>query len=101
MNKLKYLRNVATLELNIDKCTGCGLCITVCPHAVFEIEEKKAAIVDINACMECGACALNCPVEAIEVRSGVGCACGIIRGALQGTDPTCDCSGGSDKSCCG
>jgi NAD-dependent dihydropyrimidine dehydrogenase PreA subunit len=69
---LKYLKNVTTLSLNIDKCTGCKTCKDVCPHQVFAIKNKKAFIINKEACMECGACAKNCPVAAIEVRSGVG-----------------------------
>ena len=101
MPQLRYLENVATLVLDREKCIGCGMCAEVCPHAVFAIEGKKAKIIDRDACMECGACAGNCPVAAISVRSGVGCATGIIIGALRGTQPTCDCSGDSGTSCCG
>jgi NAD-dependent dihydropyrimidine dehydrogenase PreA subunit len=97
--KLRYLSGVTTLELDIEKCNGCGICLLVCPHAVFALENKQAAIVDRDACMECGACALNCPEEALMVQAGVGCACAVISGALRGTEPTCDCSGDT-TSCC-
>ena len=86
-----YLPEVVTLELNIEKCNRCGMCVQVCPHAVFALEKKRTKIVDRDACMECGACALNCPEGAISVRSGVGCAAGILNGALRGTEPTCGC----------
>jgi NAD-dependent dihydropyrimidine dehydrogenase PreA subunit len=99
MNGLKYLKNVVTLELDSEKCNGCRMCIIVCPHAVFTIENKKALIVNKNLCMECGACEKNCPENAISVRSGVGCASGIINGILRGTEPTCVCSG-SVNNCC-
>ena len=65
-----------------------------------DLKEKRAVIVDRDACMECGACSSNCPVDAINVKSGVGCATGIIIGALQGTEPTCDCGSESGKGCC-
>jgi len=101
MNRLRYLENVTTLRLDVEKCVGCGMCSIVCPHAVYEISNGKAAVIDRDACMECGACARNCPVRAISVRAGVGCAYGIIMGALRGTEPTCGCSAeGSDDSCC-
>jgi ferredoxin len=98
MKQLRYLPNVSTLKLDVDTCIGCGMCAIVCPHAVFVVEDSKARIADLDACMECGACAVNCPVDAIAVRSGVGCAAGVIQGALQGTEPTCGCS--DTSSCC-
>jgi len=78
--KQKYLKNVATLALAAEKCTGCGRCTEVCPHGVFAIENGKAQIIDKDYCMECGACALNCPAEAITVRTGVGCAYAALFG---------------------
>lgn len=96
---LHYLHNVVSLELDVDRCNGCKMCVIVCPHAVFVVEYRKAVIVDKDSCMECGACALNCAEEALTVDAGVGCAAGIIQGAIRGTEPTCDC--GTEKtSCC-
>ena len=97
MAKMRYLKNVTTLQLSAEKCIGCRRCTEVCPHGVFIIENSKAQIASRDACMECGACAMNCPVEAISVESGVGCATGIIIGALRGTEPTCDCT--KNSSC--
>jgi len=59
------------------------MCLTVCPHRVFTIQDKKAALVDRDGCMECGACARNCPTEAISVAPGVGCASLIINRWLK------------------
>ena len=100
MKKHYYLKNIVTLEMDINKCTGCGMCILVCPHAVFEMNEKKAKIIDKDACMECGACVQNCPADAISVDSGVGCAVAIIQGAIHGTEPTCGCCEDAKKKCC-
>ena len=99
MAELTYLKNVVTLQLDVQKCNGCMMCIIVCPHEVFQLKNKKAFITNKDQCMECGACEKNCPEGAISVRSGVGCAAGIINGLLRGTEPSCDCSG-SDKNCC-
>ena len=95
--KHNYLKNVTTLFYHNDKCVGCGRCIEVCPHGVFDITERKAFINDKNSCMECGACALNCPSKAIEVNAGVGCAAAIIMGWFTGKEPSCGCS---DAKCC-
>jgi ferredoxin len=110
-----------TLELYPDKCIGCGMCVNVCPHAVFAMGERKAggmlslslsskkvaSLVNKEACMECGACQMNCPVAAIRVQSGVGCAVAMIRAALTGGPESCDdgCCGSSagsfsGSSCC-
>lgn len=83
MKGFRYLGSVATLELEAEKCVGCGRCVEVCPHQVFKLDEKKARIVDFDACMECGACRKNCPVAAINVDAGVGCASGLIHEWLR------------------
>jgi NAD-dependent dihydropyrimidine dehydrogenase PreA subunit len=100
---MKYLKNVTTLAYDANKCTGCGRCAEVCPHAVFEVIEGKARITDRDRCMECGACALNCEFGALAVGSGVGCAAAIINSMIFGGEPTCGCggtTGGQSTSCC-
>jgi NAD-dependent dihydropyrimidine dehydrogenase PreA subunit len=94
---MKYLKDVVTLNLDSTRCTGCGRCFEVCPHSVFTLREGKAVIADRDACMECGACSRNCAFEALSVAAGVGCAAGIIRGALKGGPPECGCDSGN---CC-
>lgn len=95
--RLAYIKDVATLSLDENKCIGCGMCTLVCPHRVIAMSGSKAQITDKNRCMECGACELNCPANAIEVDANVGCASAIIKGWLAGTKPSCDCSNGD---CC-
>jgi len=83
MSRLLYLKDVVTLILDKERCIGCGMCLTVCPHAVWGLTDGKALIKNRDACMECGACATNCPAEAIKVRSGVGCAYSVVSAALN------------------
>ena len=73
-----------TLEYQPELCIGCGVCVDVCPQAVFSMNGRLAILRRKEACMECGACQLNCPVNAIRVDSGVGCAAAMIRAALTG-----------------
>jgi len=91
-----------TLEYSPELCINCGMCSTVCPHAVFAPGEHSALLVRPEACMECGACQRNCPTEAIFVDSGVGCAAAMIAAALGGkSDPTCGPDLCCPDSCCG
>jgi NAD-dependent dihydropyrimidine dehydrogenase PreA subunit len=92
MTGLRYIEEPITLAFDAEKCTGCRRCVEVCPHGVFEMQNKRAALVDRGACIECGACKLNCAWGAISVDAGVGCAAAIINGWLHGTEPSCDCN---------
>jgi NAD-dependent dihydropyrimidine dehydrogenase PreA subunit len=91
MENLIYLKNVVTLSLDDEKCIGCGMCLIVCPHAVFALNNGHAGILDRDRCMECGACAKNCPAEAITVQAGVGCAAAVINTALGKKEGSCCC----------
>jgi len=87
---------INTLAFNPELCTGCGMCVNVCPHGVFaQNGHGKGSIVALvrpQACMECGACLVNCPFGAIQVESGVGCAAAMFRAALtKQKEPTCGC----------
>ena len=89
MGRLVYLRDVVTLKLVEGKCVGCGMCLSVCPHAVLKLIDGNIEIRDRDACMECGACTQNCPVKAVSVRSGVGCAAAVINSALGRKSSSC------------
>lgn len=90
MGKMIYLKDVVTLALDEDRCTGCGMCLLVCPHAVLRMNERHVKIENRDACMECGACAMNCPTGALSVDAGVGCAAAVINAAL-GREGDCCC----------
>ena len=97
MERMTYLKDVVTLELNEEKCVGCGMCSEVCPQAVIAINGVgRAWIQDRDACMECGACSRNCPTGAFSVQAGVGCAAAVINSMLGRNDAAC-C--GSIESC--
>jgi ferredoxin len=103
-----YLKDVVTLRLDESKCTGCGMCLDVCPHEVFKMNGRHVLIQNRDACMECGACRVNCPAKAISVESGVGCAAAVIGSLLGRNGGECCCgpqtdgaNAGAKGSCCG
>lgn len=55
------------VEVDLDKCNGCGTCVEVCPVAVFELKGDKSVVVDEDACLVCMACEVQCPEAAIKV----------------------------------
>lgn len=56
----------AELRVNREKCTGCGLCVSVCPVRVFQIAEMKSKVINMENCEGCKACFYQCPENAIS-----------------------------------
>jgi electron transfer flavoprotein alpha subunit len=56
----------AAIEILLDKCTGCTLCVKVCPFGAITIEAKKA-VIDLTKCTLCGACKEVCKFDAISI----------------------------------
>lgn len=55
----------AVARVREKRCTGCGVCVEICPVDAISIQADKARI-DENECIGCGACVAECPVQAIE-----------------------------------
>ncbi|MCD6153718.1 MAG: nitroreductase family protein [Syntrophobacterales bacterium] len=55
-----------TTEIDNDLCTGCGLCVDICPSNTISLIEGRA-IVTGNYSIQCDHCAAICPVGAIAV----------------------------------
>jgi NAD-dependent dihydropyrimidine dehydrogenase PreA subunit/protein-S-isoprenylcysteine O-methyltransferase Ste14 len=58
-----------------DICTGCGVCLEVCPMQLYEwaetsghsTSEKKAFPAGESDCVQCYKCETKCPVQAIRI----------------------------------
>jgi heterodisulfide reductase subunit A len=51
-------------------CSGCGICVEICPYEAREIDKRKGISVVHNAlCQGCGACISACPNFACELRN--------------------------------
>lgn len=53
-----------SIQVIIEKCTGCGLCVKACPFDAIRVVDKKA-VIDLNKCNLCGACVPACKLKAI------------------------------------
>ena len=55
-----------TVKVDVDKCTGCGACVDVCPNDALALEGDKIKVDEPN-CIDCGVCVDECPVDALEM----------------------------------
>lgn len=53
------------LQINVEWCKGCGICVEFCPKKVLVIKQDKVHIVDEEKCIKCGLCEMLCPDYAI------------------------------------
>jgi len=50
-----------------SKCTGCGVCVEVCPYGAIRKNERGLAEVIVAACKGCGSCGAACPELAVSI----------------------------------
>ena len=51
-----------------EKCTGCGLCVSLCNKSAISLSEKKITghfipVIDEEKCVDCGLCQKKCPAN--------------------------------------
>lgn len=56
-----------------DKCSGCGICVSICPYGAISLEKRedgtRVSKVDPMLCQGCGTCGAACPSAAIQQNS--------------------------------
>jgi 4Fe-4S ferredoxin len=64
------------LDYDYKRCTGCGICVEVCPKKAIEMGplieiatgmDAPPVIIDHTKCSFCGMCAAFCPVKSIRM----------------------------------
>ena len=55
------------IEIDEDKCTGCGACVTKCAEGALAIVDGKAKVVNEVFCDGLGACIGECPEDALKI----------------------------------
>lgn len=102
------------VQVDKDKCVGCGRCVKACPQQALSLVEGKS-VVDTGKCIGCFECITVCPTKAISidwatqmepfVERMTEYAYGVVAGRerhicyinfVLNVTPDCDCVGWSD-----
>ncbi|MCL2136323.1 MAG: 4Fe-4S binding protein [Coriobacteriia bacterium] len=51
--------------IDVEECTGCGICTDTCPNDVLDIVQDIATVINEDSCTACGDCMEECPMAAI------------------------------------
>ena len=63
--RTKECKALATIQIESEKCRGCGMCKRNCPVNAITGEPGKVHHIDEKACIKCGTCISMCPFHAI------------------------------------
>ncbi len=73
LTKTKYTTEPQIARVNEEICSGCGICVSICPFDAIKLIEKeedgktiRVAKVEDVLCKGCGTCAGACPSGALE-----------------------------------
>lgn len=66
---------MAKINIKIDSCKGCGLCVDACPKGILKLSDTAlnaggyhpVEVSDMSLCIGCASCARRCPDVVIEV----------------------------------
>ena len=64
--RLFHAPTVARVNKNL--CTGCGMCVQVCPYEAIALKDDKAEVNEV-LCEGCGTCSATCLRAAVEVKN--------------------------------
>jgi nitroreductase/NAD-dependent dihydropyrimidine dehydrogenase PreA subunit len=56
------------IEVDVEKCIGCGQCVDNCPGKVPALGDDGKAYMGREECISCSNCVVTCPEEAITIK---------------------------------
>ncbi|MDY6917539.1 MAG: FAD-dependent oxidoreductase [Chloroflexota bacterium] len=71
---LELQPEIPAIEVNDELCSGCGVCVAVCPYDASTLEKRDddlISVVDDTRCKRCSLCVVACPSGARSVKDGL------------------------------
>jgi len=79
LSKTELATEPMVSEVDINKCSGCGLCVPICPYNAITLEEiqerghhgpimRNIAVINSSLCQGCGACVPACRTAALNTK---------------------------------
>ncbi len=66
IRQLEGSEGAISVKVDVEKCTGCGICVEACPVDAIRLD-NDVAVIDEAACTVCGVCVDECPNDAIRL----------------------------------
>jgi len=75
----RCLRCFANIQLDVNRCVLCALCVDVCPYDLISLEPisnldqlGSALLLDESRCIRCALCIDRCPTDALDMQIWMG-----------------------------
>ncbi len=68
LSQERLFHSPTVAKVNTNLCTGCGMCVSVCPYEALSLKDGKVEVKEV-LCEGCGTCSATCLRAAIQVKN--------------------------------